>query len=133
MKENKNELTRLINLGHNELLTLKKDLGTGKELIQTIQEKNHNNDLIELSLIAFLGFLIGAKALYYFLFERKKQASEEIKRSHERKSFRRLKRRFYESIRGAFRTKDRQVNAAERANHPRAETEDEMSEDDQSN
>ena len=95
------------------------DLESGRDLLKSIQGNNHTNDMIEHSLIALLGVIIGGKILYYMMWERKQKA-EELKRSHDRKSFKRLKRRFSESLRSVFKSKDstnRQENGRESSRH----------------
>ena len=131
LKTTKNDLSKIINAGHNELLTLRKEVGEGRKLLDTITDSNHTNDLIELSMIAALGFVIGLRIAYYFLFERKKLASDEVRRSNERKSLRRFKRRFSHAMHGVFKTKEpRQSTSGERGNRQRDDVEDESSEED---
>ena len=108
-------------------------MGEGRKLLKTITDSNHTNDLIELSMIAALGFVIGLRIGYYFLFERKRKASDEVRRSHERKSLWRFKRRFSQAMQGVFKTKEpKQSNSGERGNHQRNDQEEESSEEDDS-
>ena len=106
-------------------------MGEGRKLLDSITDSNHTNDLIELSMIAALGFIIGSRTAYYFLFERKKLASDEVRRSNERKSLRRFKRRFSHAMHGVFKIKEpRQSNNGERGNRQKEDAEDESSEED---